>query len=1250
MKEVRATLVNAEAKDARGHGSDRRGGDQSTAHKGYSIKHNMMRDEFNVSKGGFHISTHKTLDDAKDTIDRHLAPLDRLAPGHEDEQYSFAGRASGMRPGADVYEGEGGEHDRGDSPGMWTVGNRTDPMPAQQAVRAVLVDETPGDEAMAGSGSAQLMRNKEYGVIYPDRHPDAKHPADDRITDGMGNHVHPSGDGGRVAQNSDESDVSRGASGEISDLLASEDERAVHHDKGLAGQAPKHGDELPENPAEPSDEEPGSGRSDAEPVQAEWYRGGDEPESPHADDEKAHDVPTDSFVDDIRRKLSIKRVMPGGAGQDMKDQPAGQKADEQEDPEDSVDKDQRGVPVPQEPVWSKEEVNYRYASDPQRSCGDCRFFTEPAGCRLVMGMILKTDTCDRFEPEQKDDSSEVRASIATESLREAWTDEARAASAAARQHGYKVKNQDGYGQKLQHADGHQLEIRRDGNWTHREMSPAGAFVGRASGVSSENLENRLRDLHGPVGQKTGGSLYVTDKGGRSTGSLKRQYADQDRRAGVVGKRRDQGVRMSEAWSDEARAAALLARKHGYVKTQKDPMMSRAGSYFKHPDGHDLRIFGDASFSVRPSLMPGKTRTGAGAKSYMSGTGPKDLQKIIDAVHVKRPMSEAWSDAARQASIAARRHGYEQTQKWGDSGARDAGRVYTHPKTGRTIKVDGESGDWNHSGSDGQEIGKGRGGPGPQSLSVHLMDQARGKSGPVEGRGSVYPSVGTSAKMGGPVPADHDPLTGERRIGRESQSGGRGKVGAGTTLLGNQRQVPQTGKRVPALGFAREKDAADSGPARKWGMAPGGTGYQGMREYSPDQPRDKGRFTKGSGSKDGKQEPKPTPKRIGDGPQLGPGRTGQQGRGVSQDEGRSIFQKAGAARGYKENAMREVGWTDEARAAALAARKAGFKQTNKDAHSAGLARNAVMKHPDGHKLIVHPGGNWRHVPGGEQPGPDTAGQNSKDLGKFLKGAFNDPAGSPTSDEPRPLRHPSAGALGYPTGKSGFIKSDRGAREANMKEAGKLPFFARHKNGEAIGLSRLLDIKKGMEAIGYESPLGEVTPPGWEGTVKAMKKSKGVDNPWALAWYMKGKGYTPHKEMDDPSAALGADQDDKTERNKQLDKGRGVMLPGKQSPTKLHPSDQNVKGRWNKQDSRTQPHGDPRMKQQPADHADQDDLIEKRRRKESDVRKRLARRLMRENDYTAMRRVDNASRGKQRRPVREGDMRSPGRKPFREGRRG
>lgn len=42
--------------------------------------------------------------------------------------------------------------------------------------------------------------------------------------------------------------------------------------------------------------------------------------------------------------------------------------------------------------------------------------------------------------------------------------------------------------------------------------------------------------------------------------------------------------------------------------------------------------------------------------------------------------------------------------------------------------------------------------------------------------------------------------------------------------------------------------------------------------------------------------------------------------------------------------------------------------------------------------------------------------------------------------------------------------------------------------------------------------EVSPEGWGGTVKAMKKHPEIDNPFALANYMKKKGYTPHKKED------------------------------------------------------------------------------------------------------------------------------------------
>lgn len=49
--------------------------------------------------------------------------------------------------------------------------------------------------------------------------------------------------------------------------------------------------------------------------------------------------------------------------------------------------------------------------------------------------------------------------------------------------------------------------------------------------------------------------------------------------------------------------------------------------------------------------------------------------------------------------------------------------------------------------------------------------------------------------------------------------------------------------------------------------------------------------------------------------------------------------------------------------------------------------------------------------------------------------------------------------------------------------------------------------------YDTPETSVTekaPEGWEGTVKAMKDEPKIDNPWALANWMKSKGYKSHKK--------------------------------------------------------------------------------------------------------------------------------------------
>lgn len=45
--------------------------------------------------------------------------------------------------------------------------------------------------------------------------------------------------------------------------------------------------------------------------------------------------------------------------------------------------------------------------------------------------------------------------------------------------------------------------------------------------------------------------------------------------------------------------------------------------------------------------------------------------------------------------------------------------------------------------------------------------------------------------------------------------------------------------------------------------------------------------------------------------------------------------------------------------------------------------------------------------------------------------------------------------------------------------------------------------------YKARMEAKSPPGWENSVERMKEDHPeIDNPWALAWYMKDKGYSPH----------------------------------------------------------------------------------------------------------------------------------------------
>src|SRR5206468_2130223 len=58
---------------------------------------------------------------------------------------------------------------------------------------------------------------------------------------------------------------------------------------------------------------------------------------------------------------------------------------------------QREGTGPEQDTPTKVESNYRYADNPDRSCGECKFFDGSAGCSKVDGLIREVDVCDWFE-------------------------------------------------------------------------------------------------------------------------------------------------------------------------------------------------------------------------------------------------------------------------------------------------------------------------------------------------------------------------------------------------------------------------------------------------------------------------------------------------------------------------------------------------------------------------------------------------------------------------------------------------------------------------------------------------------------------------------------------------------------------------------------------------------------------------------------------------------------------------------------
>jgi hypothetical protein len=130
------------------------------------------------------------------------------------------------------------------------------------------------------------------------------------------------------------------------------------------------------------------------------------------------------------------------------------------------------------------------------------------------------------------------------------------------------------------------------------------------------------------------------------------------------------------------------------------------------------------------------------------------------------------------------------------------------------------------------------------------------------------------------------------------------------------------------------------------------------------------------------------------------------------------------------------------------------------------------------------------------------------------------------------------------------------------------------------------KKGtVHKFTVSSKLDEKAPPGFEGTVKAMKKHKEIDNPYALAWYMKNKGMKSHKEEFDDNGELITNMKSYKEFLESLDEVKMSDLPSRKVSGKYGTeyykgeAEKDVKG-YDDEDTPAKPAGEKRGRGRPA----------------------------------------------------------------------
>ena len=158
---------------------------------------------------------------------------------------------------------------------------------------------------------------------------------------------------------------------------------------------------------------------------------------------------------------------------------------------------------------------------------------------------------------------------------------------------------------------------------------------------------------------------------------------------------------------------------------------------------------------------------------------------------------------------------------------------------------------------------------------------------------------------------------------------------------------------------------------------------------------------------------------------------------------------------------------------------------------GLQETHLVQHGDGNYVMTTDGDTVKTVTGDKK--------NAKRFSKSVATKF--------ANKPRPNSKKPSGRVVRAEEVELDEKMD--PRDHAVERDGK--FVVVDKDGKTV---KTFDDKKEAEAYAVKNhdKLMEASPEGFEGTVKAMKKHKDIDNPYALAHYMKKMGYKSHKNSD------------------------------------------------------------------------------------------------------------------------------------------